>query len=309
MNTSYKPSLCSHRFGAHGVTLAELLVVLGIIALLISIVLPPLSIAHKQALSTRCAAQQQQIGIAATNCKNEYDFYPLWDDDGAPVRYTWLDVFIQRRLLSSARAAYCPEDPRPPAINAARAEHFQLRYPGDLNHFGIDYSYGISVPLSAGGWAWRSGFGSGGDDRPRRLEDHERYPSRRVLSADSNWSAVYNLSGDALYAHDWSYPTQYDNTVDWRHHGLRANLLFQDGHVALIRFHYGARNPIDTVRQFVWHPGESMYVGPDYSYRGNFYPCVPPVDASNSASSGLFPAEMVPGYYTQNMLWTHIHHK
>jgi prepilin-type N-terminal cleavage/methylation domain-containing protein/prepilin-type processing-associated H-X9-DG protein len=301
MHSCRSPLRERHR-GARGFSLPELLVVVGIIALLLAILLPPLKLAHRQAKATRCQAQLQQIGIALIAARNEYGYYPLWDDGGSPIRHLWLDVLIQRRYLGDERVAHCPDDPSPSMINAARGLYYHV-FDAGQNQPGITYSYGIGVPLSSGAWSWRSRF-SPNDSRPRRFENYERYTSQRILAADSSWSTVYNLSGDALFARDWSYPTRYDNTIDYRHTGYTANALLQDGHVTRLKYNIAAAQPVNTARNFVWYPGETLHVGPEDAFENNWYPNVPPVNMVTGESDGTFPNEMVPGYYTHNLLWT-----
>ena len=300
-------------------SLAELLVVVGIVTLLIALMLPPLQMARRKTMQTACSAQLQQLGRALEGARADYGFYPLWDDGGDSIRYTWIDVLMQNQLLSPSGAperspggrairglGYCPADRLPDPLNSAR--HQGLIYPPRHNRAGIDYSYGIGVPLSAGGWAWQSG--SARDGRPRRFPGYERGTSGRVLAGDAVSAAIYNLSGDALRTGIWNAPTQFDNTIAWgRHPGgtdgaQAANLLFQDGHVESVGFHSGRRYPVNTSRYYVWHAGESIHVDPEDRYEDNWYPCVPP--ASTGSGRGVYPAELDPRWYTRTHRWTRV---
>ncbi len=284
----------------------------GVIALLAALLTPALQAAHQQAVQTTCMAAEQQIGLALETARSEHEFYPLWDDNGSPIVFTWLDVLVQRHYLHSVRVGYCRADKRPDPLNEARANSLgrTLAYPPEPSRRGIDYSYGIGVPLSAGGWAWRPEQTiDGAEPQPRRFVDHERSPSRRLLVSDATWSGVFNLTGYAIASNVWNDQTQFDNTIAWRHPEFSASVLYQDGHVSRVKYRLDEPTPVDTFGTFVWYPGEPLALTPDSEHDGNYYPLSPPPNPMGAPRGEVLPAEMVPAYYTANGLWSEIPHK
>lgn len=299
---------CRSRRWSRAFTLAELLVVIGVIALLLALIIPPLEIAKREAMRATCMRNLQQLGVSLQSALTEYDYYPIWDDDQNPTRFTWIDVLVQGRLLADYRLGYCSQDNRPDQLNAARAAAMDVYYPGTRrSRSGIDYSYGIGVPLSAGGWNWVRGYSS--EPGPRRFEKHDRDAGRRVLAGDAYWSYIYNLSGDATLSAVWNDPNWFDNTVAWRHGTLSANLLLQDGHVSMLSYHPALREPVKTSRFFVWHSGEPIHAGPDTRFGMNLYPNEPPPGYATDPPGNAYPHDLNPAYYSDRQSWTLIRHK
>jgi prepilin-type N-terminal cleavage/methylation domain-containing protein/prepilin-type processing-associated H-X9-DG protein len=89
----------------HGFTLIELLVVIGIIAVLISILLPTLSSARKAAQSTACLSNCRQIALAAVMHSNESKqgiYIPTFDYANDSLAH------LSPKYLKSANVGVCP---------------------------------------------------------------------------------------------------------------------------------------------------------------------------------------------------------
>src|SRR5438105_8245979 len=92
-----------------GFTLVELLVVIGIIALLISILLPALSKARKQANTAACAANLHTLGQALVMYVTQNRYYPGCQGSIGGTPFGIWPIRLRNAINGNQKVFWCPE--------------------------------------------------------------------------------------------------------------------------------------------------------------------------------------------------------
>lgn len=218
-----------------GFTLVELLVVIGVIAVLIALLLPALNGARKQARATTCLSQLRQIGLGMQMYANASSgVVPLglcrvWNWDGGQGSALYWDDFLkgadlcgsgtanwQQALVPNDKVFYCPQNREMDALNPGvyGSPSVDERNAGmrDLN-WGSDPTKQSVLPHV----------------RPSKVKRNTQFP----VLIDSTMS-VQKFPGRG--ARSWAPNAWAVNAnassrgMIWLAHRNRANVLFADGH-------------------------------------------------------------------------------
>jgi prepilin-type processing-associated H-X9-DG protein/prepilin-type N-terminal cleavage/methylation domain-containing protein len=264
--------MTARRTSSAGFTLVELLVVIGIIAILISLLLPALNRAREQAWRVQCMSNLRQFANVNQMYLNDYKSWhmPAFWNGNYPGGYKlangyWSTLPIFRKAMSmpipgntifsgyvtSDRKWFCPA--------AARA--LQPTLPDAVTgytYLPLHYSYGMNVEgVDDPSWGGYPPHPKATHAQPPLgpwtlhgyKATHVKHPAEKLQWVDAQWIFV-NITGSGISPGTRGGISNYDlckestatnsapyNTARetvWRHRGY-ANVCFFDGHVASLR--------------------------------------------------------------------------
>lgn len=214
---------------ALGFTLIELLVVISIIALLISILLPTLSMARESAITISCQSNLRQVGIALHLYESDYDKL-MWADgwhfsrsgnhaiNGGLVRYSDYLPADDPHLEHGTQVLRCPGDPN---IEATNWSNLSYHYRGNTNGAPSGSRTYSDRPIQT--WNWPG--------------EYEGFNKWLVMDASRIHSDRY-LTVSARYPHeeiqtgDRPYPDNVSPKSPW--HADGGSVLYHDAHVSWV---------------------------------------------------------------------------
>lgn len=218
------------RSSSKAFTLVELLVVIGIIALLISLLLPALQGVRRSAQGAACMSNLRQVHLALLSYANDHrgwlmpvggpadDNYPSWSQyltiqaPEGPANFQ-----ASANYLRDRRALICPSQPEATTVRGSYG--LNSRMSSDVE----GQSYFIYTAISNHG-------------RPNVIVQHYRLSKTMVPSE------MYLVADTTMWNNSQNFQLVYAN-IAFRHGSDRTgtspqasvNMLFHDGHVETLR--------------------------------------------------------------------------
>jgi len=257
---------------ASGFTLVELLVVIGIIALLISILLPSLNRAREQARQVQCASNLHQLGIAfVMYCNDNRGWLPRvapYTQNGQPEKnedWIWWQQASSnttqapdRNILQSPVLKYCgvnSQSTTPTTPLSYTLQQQILRCPSDqlIDHpkaTGTEpdgnyyYSYTLSNLMQGFTDNFLPDDANGNQMKPAQVIARIKHSADKVLLIEEGATTIDDGAADLpncdnllsiVHDHSAKYPESQTNANDQLPNpGCRGNVAFCDGHVEYV---------------------------------------------------------------------------
>lgn len=216
-------------------TLVELLVVIGVIAVLISLLLPALARARRSAQEVTCSSNLRQIGLAMVLYEQEFKRFPARDNTGnGNIRPTWVLEVLFYRYVRTQNVFICPSNTanhRPATVSASWV------VPADMP--AENWVYLTNANQQSYGFNFRA-IGHDPKGVRTKLLDF-RNATETIMFADSQ-ELREMPSGNYVI----STPPYWER-VGTRHRG-GCNMVFMDGHVQWGKRSYADPSGNDSLR-------------------------------------------------------------